>query len=99
MFVDGCCLCSLNESTGSPGPYVKVLTTDWKDRRSVAIPEGWEGGDTDDPTEDVGWMYIDVQQHVETYRDMIDADAWWEQPRYERLFKGFIPWRLSTPKV
>jgi hypothetical protein len=91
LFVDENCLRSLDASADQPGPHVKLLNTDWKGDRSVNIAEGWEDGETDDETEDVGWMYMDVLEHVEAYRDLMDSYTWWEMPMYERPYVGFIP--------
>ena len=94
LFVDETCLRSLVEADGSSGPYVKLLTTDWEGDRAETIAEGWEDGTTDDENEDVGWMYMDVDEHVETYRNFMDQYSWWEVPLYQRPYKGFIPWLL-----
>lgn len=88
LFVDEICLRSLDGA--NEYPHVKLLNVDWAGDRAVNVAEGWEDGETDDENADVGWMYMDVTEHVESYRNFMDPCSWWEVPLYQRPYKGFI---------
>ncbi|PVI08692.1 hypothetical protein DM02DRAFT_608053 [Periconia macrospinosa] len=88
LFVDETCLRSVDLSSPR-SPCVKLLTTDWEGDRAVTVAEGWEDGETDDVFEDVGWMYMDVDDFVVRYRDLMDPCEWNEV--YLRPQKGDVP--------
>ncbi|CAI6301158.1 unnamed protein product [Periconia digitata] len=90
LFVDDNCLRSLDHPDLIMGPYVKILTTDWKGDRTTTTAEGWEDGETDNEHEDVGWMYMEAIDCIEMYRNLIDPSSWTD-PYYSRPYKGFIP--------
>ncbi|RDW83599.1 uncharacterized protein DSM5745_03925 [Aspergillus mulundensis] len=95
IFVDDICLESLDETPGRP--VVKMLIRDWEkpaDPMDVLGPykdpiyrlcddHGYEDGVSDDPGEDVGWMYIQVCNYVEYFNRFVltpNWDVWYRRP-------------------
>jgi hypothetical protein len=105
LFVDEDCLRSLDAYTEMIGqePVVKILHTDWQPgdwadgaqdgENEVAGPwtEDWDGGETDEGLEDVGWMYMDTSDYVGNYSKLTDCH-WWKL-LYERPTKSYVPTR------
>jgi hypothetical protein len=68
IFVHQDCLRSLEKGPKEPewkDPVLKILTTDWEREEEVEVPteeftRDWDGGETDDGGEEVGWMYMDM---------------------------------------
>jgi hypothetical protein len=92
LFVDEDCLRSLEKSTFS---CVKILTTDWvkvegeeEDPVTVAWDHEWDGGETNNDQEDVGWMYMDVADYVPSYSQLTDGHFW--DTLYSRPYKGYV---------
>jgi hypothetical protein len=48
----------------------------------------WNGGETDNDCEDVGWMYIDMSNFIPMYRCLIMPCLWDEY--YQRPYKGYV---------
>jgi hypothetical protein len=73
-------------------PALKILTTDWTAEEEGAPTEeftrDWDGGETDDGFEYVGWMYIDMSDYAGVYTTLIDAFGWEEL--YERPYKSYV---------
>ncbi|OAL43792.1 hypothetical protein IQ07DRAFT_287872 [Pyrenochaeta sp. DS3sAY3a] len=90
LFVDEDCLRSLSHSSQSP--TVKFLTTNWEPESTGAPTEtfthDWIGGATDSGTEDVGWMFLDVDSIVHAYDRCIDPYNW--DIFYERPYKSWL---------
>jgi hypothetical protein len=106
LFVDEDCLRSLDvcrEMVG--GTVVKILDTQWRQQDSaqwaqeneaeVTTPwtEDWDGGETDDGVEDVGWMYMDISEYVHIYNQLTNIH-WWDM-LYERPTKCYVPAKNS----
>ncbi|KUL89360.1 hypothetical protein ZTR_03662 [Talaromyces verruculosus] len=106
LFVDDICLESLHEMST---PVMKIL---WKEParrepndRQYDVNPDWEDGETDDWEEDVGWMYIRVDEYFKFY-DLFEDDSWWydfySRPPYMLYsglcFPGDIPgsWRPKS---
>jgi hypothetical protein len=91
LFVDEDCLRSLEKS---PSPCVKILTTDWveaegeeEDPKTESWEHEWDGGETPDDQEDVGWTYMEVDDYVSWYYHLTD-DFW--DTLYSRPYKGYV---------
>jgi hypothetical protein len=52
-------------------PALNILPTDWElEEVEVSMEEftrDWDGGETDDGAEHVGWMYMDMTDYVAVY--------------------------------
>jgi hypothetical protein len=96
IFVDEDCLRSLKpeEDPEWQDPALKILTTDFtaeEEEEGAPTEEftrDWDGGETDDDWEDVGWMYIDTMDYAGVYVTL-NAAAGWEE-MYERPYKGYV---------
>jgi hypothetical protein len=95
IFVDQDCLRSVEKGPENPelkDPALKILTTDWSleegEMPTEEFTRDWDGGETDDGAEDVGWMYIDMTDYVAVYDRLIDVFAWEEY--YERPYKSYV---------
>tara|TARA_R110002003_G_scaffold186_6_gene14556 strand:- start:7061 stop:7864 length:804 start_codon:yes stop_codon:yes gene_type:complete len=94
LFVDEDCVRSLNASIDSPypDPALKILTTDWRHDRAALATEAftmdWDGGETDNDCEDVGWMYMDMSDYVPVYARLVTPFNWHEC--YQRPYKGYV---------
>jgi hypothetical protein len=96
IFVDEDCLRSLDKGPEDPelkDPVLKILTTDWE-LEEVEVPteeftRDWEGGETDDGAEEVGWMYMDMSDYVATY-DRLTSSAFSWHELYERPYKSYV---------
>jgi hypothetical protein len=95
IFVDQDCLRSLEGGSEEPelkDPALKLLSADW-DREEAGVPTeefttDWDGGETDDDHEDVGWMYFDMTDYAAKYTQLTSAFGWEEY--YERPQKGYV---------
>jgi hypothetical protein len=95
IFVDQDCLRSVEKGPEDPklkDPALKILTTDWE-LQEVEVPteeftRDWDGGETDDGAEEVGWMYMDMTDYVAVYDRLTRAYAW--QEYYERPYKSYV---------
>jgi hypothetical protein len=91
VFVDEDCLRSLGISSGAWDPALKILTTDWVlDKAGVATEEfttDWDGGETNDECEEVGWMYMDMSDYVPVYDRLVTPFLRHEY--YQRSYKGW----------
>jgi hypothetical protein len=96
IFIDQDCLRSLENGPEDPelqDPALKILTTDWKwDRGNVPTEEftvDWDGGETDNDHEDVGWMYMDMTDYGVVYNRLTRFGSEWDH-FYERPYKGYV---------
>ncbi|KAF2748787.1 hypothetical protein M011DRAFT_466559 [Sporormia fimetaria CBS 119925] len=93
LFVDHQCLRSLDREE-CPGylrtdpPVVKMVRSWYDEGRCEEIAEGWEDGETDDPFQDVGWMYIFADSHVGWYDLLVSPQEWDENAIYRRPEKN-----------
>jgi hypothetical protein len=92
LFVDEDCLRSLENSSFE---CVKILTTNWvgeegeeDDSITVVWNHEWDGGETNNDQEDVGWMYMDVASYVPYYSHLTSSYFW--DTLYSRPYKGYI---------
>jgi hypothetical protein len=92
LFVDEDCLRSLENPSSE---CVKILTTNWvgeegeeEDPITVTWDHEWDGGETNNDQEDVGWMYMDVTNYVPYYSHLTNSYFW--DTIYSRPFKGYI---------
>ncbi|KAK2598096.1 hypothetical protein QQS21_005807 [Conoideocrella luteorostrata] len=82
LFVDDLCL----ESVDYPGinsPVVKLLCKQWESPfhppdRNYTIPAPFHDGVTDHEEEDVGWMYMPLQEYLHKY-DLLGKCDWDDQ--------------------
>lgn len=96
IFVDEDCLHSVEKWPEEPearDPAMKILTTDWELEEEVDVPHmhisrDWEGGETDDVSEEVGWMYMETTEYVDMYDRLTGAFAWHEH--YQRPHRNWI---------
>ncbi|EUC49057.1 hypothetical protein COCMIDRAFT_2120 [Bipolaris oryzae ATCC 44560] len=95
IFVDQDCLRSVAKGPEEPelkDPAMKILTTDWeRDEVEVPIEEftrDWDGGETNDDAEEVGWMYMDMTDYVTVYDRLTGTFAWEEY--YQRPYKSYV---------
>ncbi|KAI8942911.1 hypothetical protein NX059_000950 [Plenodomus lindquistii] len=96
IFVDQDCLRSVEKGAGDPDmqdPALKILTTDWTPDEGVEVPieeftRDWDGGETDDGAEEVGWMYMDMLEYVAVYDRLLDVFAW--HGYYKRPYKSYV---------
>jgi hypothetical protein len=58
LFVDQTCLQDLDAGDAYRDVSIMLLTTKWQEDRVAKVAEGWADGETDEPMEEVGWMYI-----------------------------------------
>ncbi|XP_014553014.1 hypothetical protein COCVIDRAFT_108837, partial [Bipolaris victoriae FI3] len=75
------------------GGLAQILTTDWELEEEVDVPHmhisrDWEGGETDDVSEEVGWMYMETTEYVDMYDRLTGAFAWHEH--YQRPHRNWI---------
>ncbi|KAH7553044.1 hypothetical protein J3E72DRAFT_417423 [Bipolaris maydis] len=95
IFVDQDCLRSVEKGPEEPelkDPALKILTTEWE-REEAEVPteeftRDWDGGETNDDAEEVGWMYMDMTDYVTVYDRLTDAFAW--QEYYQRPYKSYV---------
>jgi hypothetical protein len=95
IFVDQDCLRSVEKGPEDPelkDPALKILTTDWE-LDEVDVPKeeftrDWDGAETDDGAEEVGWMYMDMTDYVTVYDRLLSVFAWEEC--YERPYKSYV---------
>ena len=84
IFVDADCLCSLDMGLDfeAQDPALKILTTDWElAEESTSTEEfthDWDGGETDNDSEMVGWMYIEMSDYVPKYASLVRAADWYD---------------------
>ena len=99
LFVDNICLESLDHMDP---PVVKMLKRDWghlaPEKRGYTVYPGYEDGCTEEDSEEVGWMYIDVLSYMDFYaRFSKDHTYWYDE--YSRppgmIFRDETPgfWR------
>lgn len=95
IFVDQDCLRSVEKGPEDPDmqdPALKILTTYWEPEEEGEPTEeftrDWDGGETDDGGEEVGWMYMDMTDYVAVYDRLNDTFAWHEY--YERPYKSYV---------
>jgi hypothetical protein len=96
IFVDQDCLRSLEKGPDDPelkDPVLKILTTDWE-QEEVEVPteeftRDWDGGETDDGAEEVGWMYMDMTYYVAVYDRLSSSGFSWHE-HYERPYKSYV---------
>jgi hypothetical protein len=106
LFVDEDCLRSLDVYREMKGdPVVKILDNKWRQQDSVEWAqenkdevigpwtEDWDGGETDDGVEDVGWMYMDISEYVHIYNQLTNIYRW--DILYERPTKSYVPAKNS----
>ncbi|RDW83596.1 uncharacterized protein DSM5745_03922 [Aspergillus mulundensis] len=86
LFADEICLESMDEMPSSP--VVKLLNRDWvrpRTARDVLGPNseykicddhGYHDGITDDPDEDVGWMYMPVHCYIDYFDRLMEPMDW-----------------------
>ncbi|KAL4976407.1 hypothetical protein BDW66DRAFT_134907 [Aspergillus desertorum] len=83
LFVDEICLESLDETPRRP--VVKILLKDSEKPTpedyhsnvySLCAKHGYEDGITNDPEEDVGWMYMEVYNYVEWFNRFVEPWNW-----------------------
>jgi hypothetical protein len=89
IFVDDICLRSLNHAGGHP--VVKMVNLRFPGGRCENIAEGWEDGETDDPREDVGWMYTYAYSYEAWYQLLWDNSEWDDEVWYLRPKKEEHP--------
>lgn len=95
IFVDADCLRSLDMSSDFKyqDPAFKILTTDFKQSEEPVVTEefttDWDGGETDNDHEDVGWQYMKMSDYVQTYDSSI-ADPWSWEHFYQRPEKSWV---------
>lgn len=90
FLVDDICLRSFNRADGS-GVVVKMVNMRFRGGRCESIAEGWEDGETDDPQEDVGWMYANAYSHRAWYLVLGDPTNWDDEVWYSRPEKEEYP--------
>jgi hypothetical protein len=90
LFVDDICLRSLNHEPGFR-PVVKIVNLRYNKGRCENIADGWEDGETDDPQEDVGWMYMNASSYKSCYEVLEDGTNWEDEPWYMRPAKEEYP--------
>ncbi|KAK6214590.1 hypothetical protein LQW54_004312 [Pestalotiopsis sp. IQ-011] len=99
LFVDNICLESLVHRSYH-GPVVKVLNKDWGnltlEERKYKIHPDFHDGETDDESEEVGWMYLPINRYLDWY-DLLreHQEHWWRF--YAR--PPYIDWRESRDDV
>lgn len=82
LFVDDLCL----ESVDHPGvnsPVVKLLCKNWESpfppqERNYTVPAPFHDGATEYEEEDVGWMYMPLQEYLHKY-DLLGKGDWDDQ--------------------
>jgi hypothetical protein len=82
LVVDDICLESV-EHPGVNSPVVKLLCKDWEspfppEERDYAVPAPFHDGATEYEEEDVGWMYMPLQEYLYKYHWLGKGD-WDEQ--------------------
>jgi hypothetical protein len=90
LLVDDICLRSLNRTDGH-GEVVKMVNLRFHKGRCESIAEGWEDGETDDPQEDVGWMYTNAFSHKAWYQVLSDPSDWYDEVWYWRPGRDEYP--------
>jgi hypothetical protein len=90
FFVDDICLRTLNRADGFC-EVVKMVNLRFHGGRCENIAEGWEDGETDDPEEDVGWMYANPRSHRTWYQVLSDPSNWDDDVWYMRPDKEEYP--------
>jgi hypothetical protein len=90
LLVDDICLRSLNRPDGH-GAVLKIVNLRFHKGRCESIAEGWEDGETDDPSEDVGWMYAGAYNHKAWYDVLSDPSSWDDEVWYWRPEKEEYP--------
>ena len=69
-----------------------MLTTDCVPDRAGAATEDftrdWDGGETNDECEEIGWMYMDMSHYVPVYDRLVTPFLWYEY--YQRVYKGWV---------
>ncbi|EFR02317.1 hypothetical protein MGYG_05314 [Nannizzia gypsea CBS 118893] len=104
LFVDDICLESLEYMTF---PVVKVLAKNFgarkPDNRDYTIYPGWEDGETNEGSEEVGWMYTHAMEIVSHYDELMETDFWYDtysRPPSMRMSWGITPgsWRKTKVK-
>jgi hypothetical protein len=90
LLVDDSCLRSLNRADGF-SPVVKMVNLRFPRGKCESIAEGWEDGETDDPQEDVGWMYTYAHSYEAWYQVLSDPSNWDDEVWYLRPEKEEYP--------
>ncbi|KAH6638506.1 hypothetical protein C7974DRAFT_161761 [Boeremia exigua] len=90
VLVDEICLRSLNRADGLC-PVVKMVNLRFPEGRCESIAEGWEDGETEDPQEDVGWMYTYAHSYEVWYQVLSDPSNWDDEVWYMRPEKEEFP--------
>lgn len=90
LLVDDICLRSLNHEPGFH-PVVKIVNLRYNKGRCKNIAEGWQDGETDDPQEDVGWMYMNASSYESCYELLGDGTNWEDEPWYMRPAREEYP--------
>ncbi|KAL4880688.1 hypothetical protein BJY04DRAFT_190645 [Aspergillus karnatakaensis] len=93
LFVDEICLEFLDHEPDNP--VVKIVARSWEQPEPETDPNPeptpdwdiypgveWEDGQTDSVDEDVGWMYVEVMNYCDWYRQFVDFHSW--QDWYKR---------------
>ncbi|EEQ34604.1 conserved hypothetical protein [Microsporum canis CBS 113480] len=101
LFVDDICLESLKHMSD---PVIKLLGKKFGVRepgdRDYIVYPGWEDGDTDCEEEDVGWIYIEILDHVSLYDMLMQTDFWYDlysrPPLMWNMFDRTMPDRHPT---
>jgi len=52
------------------------VTTDGQYERCAVVAEGWDDGESDDETEEVGWMYMEVSKYVQACNGLENSYGW-----------------------
>ena len=92
LLVDDFCLRSLNRTKDHPDrPMVKLVNLLYSGGRCENIAEGWADGETDDPQEDVGWMYMYASDFGSCYATLHSPAEWDNEAYYCRPSKDDYP--------
>jgi hypothetical protein len=92
LLVDDFCLRSLDFTIRDPdAPTVKLVTLFYSRGRCENIAEGWADGETDDPREDVGWVYMYANDYESCYAFLHDPGEWDEEALFMRPSKDEHP--------
>lgn len=92
LLVDDFCLRSLDLTIRDPdAPMVKLVTLLYSRGRCENIAEGWADGETDDPQEDVGWVYMYANDYESCYAFLHDPGNWDEEALFMRPSKDDHP--------
>jgi hypothetical protein len=90
--VDQTCLQDLDAGDAYCDVSIMLLTTKWQEDRVAKVAEGWADGETDEPMEEVEWMYINLFEYVTWYSLLVAGTGWmtfYQRPSMIRYSEGY----------